>query len=166
MPNLIKNILQFDDLKPDDIKFILNTICEQESIPSGEIKYRIDFNKIIPEPTRKEDCPEEYIWHIQNWGTRWNARDCYTEIIEIANPPSIRFVFTTAWSAPMKIITKLAMLDYNINFIYADEDFNSNNCGHWVYYVNRHSWSQLLPDDSTIRHNFCKGIWKKYSERR
>ena len=79
-----------------------------------------DFNKIVPEPTTKEECIEKYgedyiddgtrhlqhgngdewfnwyDWHCAFWGTKWGA--CYTEIFDDDN-----INFNTAWCEPEPI---------------------------------------------------------------
>lgn len=79
-----------------------------------------DFNKLIPEPTTKEECIEKYgeryidngdkhlqhtvhdewfnwyDWHCVYWGTKWNACDTY-----IIDDNTI--YFDTAWAEPEPI---------------------------------------------------------------
>lgn len=78
----------------------------------GEGKY-FDFNKLVPEPKTKEECPARYIddgsrhlthdegrewfnwydWNCDFWGTKWNSY-CLSE-----NGPD-EITFWTAWSEP------------------------------------------------------------------
>ena len=75
-----------------------------------------DFNKLIPEPKTREECPPEFIdhgncnlmhteddewfnwydWHCRFWGTKWNAYD-FTEIDDDT------VYFLTAWTEPEPI---------------------------------------------------------------
>lgn len=68
-----------------------------------------------------------YEWRIANWDTKWNACDS-----KLQNDNTI--TFETAWSAPEKVIRKLAKMypDLMIEHWWADEDIG-NNTGHTVY---------------------------------
>lgn len=150
MPNHVKNVLRFKDLKSDDITFIVNTIArESEDDPST---YWIDFNKIIPEPEFESECPEDcivnkdshistnpdkpwfdwYKWRNEYWGTKWGAYDCYS----IIGKSYIIFVFETAWSMAYPVIERLRLLNYDFELKYADEDIGSN-CGMLTYSTER-----------------------------
>ena len=130
---------------------ILDMIATPMCVPAPVIEYMdymIDFNKIIPEQSFESDCPDEYKvnkqshveilkdkpwfnwykWHIDHWGTKWGAYDCYTKI----GKSYIQFVFSTAWASPKPIIYKLGILGYDIDVKYADEDYGVN-CGKLKY---------------------------------
>ena len=151
MPNHVRNVLKFKHLKPKDIEFIITTIAEKQDRPVGDFfdaktfhDYIIDFNKIIPEPKTKKECPEDclvnkdshimeeedrpwfdwYTWHNKYWGTKWNAYDGYTKV----GKSYVIFVFSTAWSSPFLVIEQLRLLGYPFELRYADEDIG-NNCG-------------------------------------
>lgn len=101
--------------------------------------YIIDFNKIIPEPRFESECPDEYKvnkdarielredkpwfdwykWHVDQWGTKWDAYDGYTKI----GKSYVTFVFSTAWSVAYPVIQKLDVMGYDIEVRYADEDY-------------------------------------------
>jgi hypothetical protein len=63
-----------------------------------------------------------YDWHLQNWGTKWNAYD------QISEEGDNVITFDTAWSTPFDAIqtlsTKYPTLSFNVR--YADEDFGHN----------------------------------------
>lgn len=174
MPNHIKNVLTFKHLKEDEKKMLLNAIANKMEDDS---LYAISFNKIIPEPETKEECPKEciiesarragisederrpwfnwYDWHCAFWGTKWGAYDCYTEISE----DSITFVFSTAWSYPSPIIEKLKLFGLDFELKYADEDLGSN-CGRIVYSPKETGYLELITfeGDST----FAENLWIEY----
>lgn len=174
MPNHVKTVLTFRSLTKDDIDIILQLIADPILHTSeGEIvEYGIDFNKIIPEPKTKEECPERYIvtidsgikeaddkpwfnwydWHIDYWGTKWNAYDCYTLI----GKSWIKFVFSTAWNVASPVIHKLALLGYDMNIKFADEDLGSN-CGEMTY-SRKAGWTTFCDKSYT----FAKNLWDKY----
>lgn len=182
MPNHIKNVLKFKNLKQDDIELILNMITSPAP-DSTESKYNIiDFDKIIPEPRTIEDCDPRFVfskekiesghtgvectddrvwfdwynWHLNYWGTKWNAYNCYTLI----GKSYITFVFNTAWSMPHPIISKLSVLGYNMELKYADEDYGSN-CGEFKY-TNEQGWEVEHEHSLSNPDKFARRLWDKY----
>ena len=145
IPNHVKTVIKISKLKKDDIDIVLNLLASPMTTPTDPIEkteYAIDFNKIIPEPEDESECPDEYKvnkeshvellkdkpwfnwykWHINHWGTKWGAYDCYTKI----GKTYILFVFNTAWTVPIPIIKRLRILGYPIDVKYADEDYGVN----------------------------------------
>lgn len=181
MPNHVKNVLRFKNLESkNDVDFILNMIARRiiDSDYPDEVKddYVIDFNKIIPEPQTKEECPADclvssdshveedherpwfdwYKWHNKYWGTKWNAYDSYTNYDE----SSITFVFNTAWSLAYPVIKRLDVLEYDLELEYADEDLGSN-CGRLTY-TSEQGWTHH--DESEIDNpaQFAENLWDEY----
>ena len=143
MPNHVRNVVKISKIKPEEIEMILDmTATLLHDSKTSEEQYMIDFDKIIPEPRFESDCPDEYKvnkeshierlldrpwfdwykWHIDHWGTKWDAYDCYTKI----GKSYIQFVFSTAWTVPIPIIQRLGILGYPIDVKYADEDYGVN----------------------------------------
>lgn len=143
MPNHVRNVIKISKIKPEEIDMVLDMITTTLDDPTFPDKqYMIDFDKIIPEPKDESECPDEYKvnkesrvellkdkpwfnwykWHIDHWGTKWGAYDCYTKI----GKTCIMLVFSTAWTPPMPIISKLSVLGYEITARYADEDYGVN----------------------------------------
>lgn len=126
MPNHVTNKIEFHG-EQENIKKVLELI-------KGEDDY-IDFEKIIPMPDNifRGDLGREerelygtnnwYDWSIENWGTKWNAYDCYLEDDNI-------IIFNTAWSAPIPVLDALAEICYENNVWFtskwADEDMGYN----------------------------------------
>lgn len=171
MPNHVRTVVKFHKLKKEDIDIILNLIA----CPADE-EYAIDFNKIIPEPTTREECPEDciatpdshiesdserpwfnwYEWHVKYWGTKWGAYDCYTKI----GKSYIQFVFSTAWSLAYPVMEKLALMGYNIEIKYADEDLG-NNCGKLTY-SSEQGWNHYDESELKDSYRFASELWKRY----
>lgn len=174
MPNHVKNVLKFKNLKPDDVDFIVNTIAiESEDEPST---YWIDFDKIIPQPKTIEECPEPfrvnkdshispdpdrpwfdwYRWRLHHWDTKWGAYDCYSKV----GKSYITFVFSTAWSTSIPIIEQLTLMGYEFELRFADEDWG-HNCGKISY-----SCEQGLraADESSFKdpERWARNLWDKY----
>lgn len=179
MANNIRTIVKINKLKKDDIDIILNLIATCSHSPEElEEKYFIDFNKIIPEPTTIEECPEDcrvkraieahieedserpwfnwYEWHTKYWGTKWGAYDCYTKI----GKSYIQFVFSTAWSLAYPVMQKLALMGYNIEIKYADEDLG-NNCGKLTY-SSEQGWTHWDESELKDSYRFASELWKRY----
>ena len=181
MPNHVRNVLKFKKLKEKDIKAIEHTIATRIGGLADKVNYAIDFDKIIPEPRLKEDCPEDclvnkdshimedeerpwfdwYTWRNKYWGTKWGAYDCYS----IIGKSYITFVFSTAWSMPYPIIERLCLLGYEFELKYADEDYGSN-CGILSYKSNSiTSEMELYHNDESALKNpeqFAERLWNKY----
>lgn len=180
MPNHVRTVIKINKLKKDDIDFILNTIASPflhtpEGIP---VEYAIDFNKIIPEPTTIEECPEDcrvksakeahisedearpwfnwYEWHCTYWGTKWGAYDCYTKI----GKSYIKFIFSTAWNVAQPIIERLSLLGFPLEVKYADEDWGSN-CG-VVTWSHEQGWEIQFAKDMHNPERFARELWNKY----
>ena len=169
-------MIKFNKLKQDDIDVILNLITTPCSHTEEVAEYIIDFDKIIPEPKTKEECPDKYrmsedsyvsaredkpwfnwySWHIDYWGTKWGAYDGYTLI----GKSWIKFVFSTAWSLAYPIISKLALMGYNFEVKYADEDLGSN-CG-IITYSNEQGFDTYPETELNNPYKFARNLWHTY----
>ena len=181
MPNHIKNVLKFNNLKGEDIRFLLDTITTPTEDPDTKVFHHVmDFDRIIPQPRVESDCPKDcivnkdshieinddrswfnwYEWNTKYWGTKWNAYDNY-----IATGKSyITLVFCTAWNTPFPIINRLTLLGYNFQLKYADEDYG-RNCGKIIYNPEKTGFSSTVHISSSDLKNpekFAKNLWDKY----
>ncbi len=174
MPNHVKNVLKFKNLKPDDVDFILNTIAiESEDVP---INYWIDFDKIIPQPRFESECPDDckvnkdshispdpdrpwfdwYRWRLKYWGTKWAAYDCYSKV----GKSYVTFVFSTAWSVAQPVIEQLRLMGYDFELRYADEDWG-HNCG-WITYSRTDGFTHYPENELAHPERFARYTWDKY----
>jgi hypothetical protein len=96
-----------------------------------------------------------YKWRNKYWDTKWNAyeQDTYT-----GDPTAVEFEFQTAWSPPMPVIKRLALLNFKIEYRWADEDWGSN-CGHAEYDPESKSWSFTYADDMDNPRKFAIELW-------
>ena len=106
--------------------------------------YEIDFDKVIPQPTRREDCEPQFIndgergyqederrpwfnwydWRIQHWGTKWSADGYYSTIDDKEEleegTDEIDFSYGTAWSPATPILNalqkKYPKLDFRMTY--------------------------------------------------
>lgn len=183
MPNHVKTVIKFKNLKERDIEFITNTIArpltpKDKMFLEGTDSYHIDFNKIIPQPRCEEDCPEQYIdpsvshameledrpwfnwykWNCANWGVKWNAYDGYST----HTTNSITFVFNTAWSLADPIVNKLTGLGYDFEVRFADECLGSN-CGKITFNASTGE-QKLLMEDEVAKDSraWASRIWDRY----
>lgn len=173
MPNYVRNVIKISNIKKEDVSLILNLLASKI-----EDKIVIDFDKIIPEPRTIDKCPEDcriesakeahieedkdrpwfnwYMWHSKYWGTKWEACDGYT----LTGKTWIKFIFSTAWSAPTPIILKLSKLGYNLHVRYADEDYGSN-CG-TITYSRELGWDHTSNSELTNPERFARELWNRY----
>lgn len=183
MPNHVKNILKFRNLKEKDIATIIALVADPLThTTTDKPEYAINFDKIIPEPRTVEECDPDcvfsdeqiesgytgvectddrkwfdwYTWHNRHWGTKWNAYECYS----IQGKSYITFVFETAWSIPYPVIQKLELIGYDLELKYADEAIGSN-CG-ILSYSYEQGWTHQ--DESNLKDpdKFAKNLWDKY----
>ena len=117
MPNWITNVITIKTKQPKSIL---------EQLFTGG---RFDFNKLIPQPLTKQECPRDcyntpdshieedeerpwfdwYHWNNKYWGTKWGACDTAYNI----EGNKIIISFDTAWAPPMPILKKLKELFKN-----------------------------------------------------
>lgn len=92
-----------------------------------------------------------YDWCIDNWGTKWNAREQFCDGNAIS--------FKTAWSAPFPIINEIARRNPSIKIEHewADEDIG-NNCGRQVYKDGKRI-ELYLPTDNQESVEFACNVW-------
>lgn len=179
MPNYVKNVVKFKNLKPKDTHIILDMLTTpimDEDFKDVVLEFAIDFDKIIPEPRRECDCPEDckvnkdshivedkdrpwfdwYAWHNKYWGTKWNACNCSSQV----GKSYVILVFETAWNTPLPIINSLTLLGYDFEVKYADEDFG-NNCGKLTYSRDAY-FTSIVEKDLPNPYKFARDLWAKY----
>lgn len=176
MPNHVKNVLKFKNLKKEDKRFLLDTICSPIEDASGGVTLCIDFDKIIPEPRFESECPDAYkvnkdshimadkdrpwfdwyAWHVHYWGTKWGAYDCYSKV----GKSYVIFVYSTAWSTSVPIIEKLTLLGFDFELQYADEDYGSN-CGRMVY-SNEQGLNVYGESSFKNPSQWARNLWNRY----
>ena len=107
----------------------------------------LDFNNIIPEPTRLEECPKEFIlspdntfvkpledrpwfnwyfWRLNNWQTKWNCCDTnyYFE-----TDKKLVIAFETAWSPVINLVFEITKRFPSLKFRYFYLDESEEFCG-------------------------------------
>jgi len=129
MPNWVYNDVTVSGDKNEIAKFFKECFVDES----------IDYDKIIPQPKTKRDCPADYIcdpaeahiepckgrewfnwytWNYDNWGTKWNACDGTRE--------ENSFFFSSPWDHPTPIFLKLMKLYPKLTFevdVYGETDF-------------------------------------------
>lgn len=104
MPNWCDNYVTFtnsDTSKIDALEAVL--------LPEGSEEV---FNTIRPIPLEEED--NSYDWHIQNWGTKWEARvyDFHRD------DNDINISFETAWCPPIALYEWMTEQGWEVDAIY------------------------------------------------
>lgn len=178
MPNYVKTVMTFKNLKKTQMRALLNNITERDVV--DVISNKINFDKIIPEPRTKEECHEKYIldeehahgietsadrpwfnwyaWHIDHWDTKWNAYDGYS----IIGNNTVTLVFSTAWSPAIPIFEKLIEdYKYEMEIRWADEDLGVN-CGKIIYHKGYMDYEMFTEEDIPNPEKFAKRIWDEY----
>lgn len=92
------------------------------------------FNQIIPMPDdimrgnisyedrKSSDGKNWYDWSIKHWGTKWDAHQVSTELVD---ENSLDIYMDTAWSPPIPILDYLVSeYGYSIHAMYLDEGWN------------------------------------------
>ena len=151
MPNWTTTKIKVRGSVANLARFVRERITKKES--HGEMVDFLDFNGIIPEPATPEECPAKYVvkneaeakkrclgwdekdprrwfdwynWHIDNWGTKWNARGTQApsaEDIEKEELTEIEIWTATAWSPATPVYRKLQKMypELGIEVLYGDE---------------------------------------------
>ena len=108
-----------------------NSVCSPPSSPSTrEHKTTLDFSYAVPYPPLHErvDLSQGwYDWHVDNWGTKWNAYDItpltFPEILdEIEQGESLTYSFDTAWAPPMGWLETMSPKYPNLTFTLTYEE--------------------------------------------
>ncbi len=128
MPNHVYNELHItgDSTLIEEVERFVST---PESVPKKQ-RQVFDFNQIIPMPScvfersvslkEEEEHPHRnwYEWNKRHWDTKWNAYEC-------SKNGAGRFLFTTAWSIPHRVIEALSWLFPELTFsLYSQEEFH------------------------------------------
>ena len=110
MPNWCENSLtvsgEFQELR----KF------KQENTYTEDGEVTLSFNLMVTLPQEEED--NWYDWQIENWGTKWDLRNCIIEDDENI----LSFDFDTAWGPPEKWLENVSVFYPNLEFklLYAE----------------------------------------------
>jgi hypothetical protein len=108
MTNLCSNTVTFTNSKEriDELEHLLNSEND-------------DFlNYYLPIP---EDCKNELVWCIDNWGTKW---DVYIQNWERLSPESMELSFDSAWEPPIKFYEFMYNNGWSIEAYYSEDVIN------------------------------------------
>lgn len=173
MPNHIKTNITISAENADIIK---NAHIRERYFDD---KGNFDFNKVIPQPTREEECEPEYLmtkdscvqtlqdrpwfnwydWNIAHWDTKWNAYDCKIK-------DGRHFSFLTAWSVAKKVLDEFARQNPELAIYveFADED-EGCNCGILKYHNGALvDECYVGADCNAISVAFAKGVWSESND--
>jgi len=118
----------------------LNNFKNKYLTKSDSNEDEFDFEKVVPSPKTKEECPANciankdssivkedsrpwfdwYKWNIINWGTKWNS---YENCIDEDKENTLKIAFCTAWDPAIPVIKALA------NQIEEDFKYTYYECG-------------------------------------
>lgn len=96
--------VDFDKLIPQP-QPVLQSLEETERLTSFLLERRgADLGRREPVEKGQPQPPIWYTWRNENWGTKWNACECYVE----RTSEGIKLGFRTAWGAPFPIFETIA----------------------------------------------------------
>jgi hypothetical protein len=144
MPNHCNNTLTLEGSPYDIREFARNHYRVPENwdgIPehrdSG--KTLLDFSYAVPYPPMNQRRGDDfssgwYDWHIEQWGTKWNAYDVqpltFPEVIEqVEHTGQLTYTFDTAWGPPHEWIEKAAAKNSHLTFTLTYEEMGMAFCG-------------------------------------
>lgn len=86
------------------------------------LKEMMELGKTAADNVLQYGASTWYDWSIRNWGTKWNAYECYCEC------DNSFIEFNTAWCGVPLIAAKLAekFPDVDFTYLWADEDIGHN----------------------------------------
>ena len=106
-------------------------VSSKSEYRTEERKSEFSFNNIIPAPVGTPEYDEYelpggatsqkwYDWNVKNWDTKWDAADVAVNRLDNTQ---VVYSFSTAWSPPVAVITKLAQLypNFEISFGFEEE---------------------------------------------
>ena len=139
---------------------------------------QMTFNKFMPMPKELEDTvsptpkdmPEEeqerlmkeygatnwYDWHLQNWGTKWDA----SESAFYKNGDDWVISFQTPWGPPIEFIQALSnkFKEFQFELQYADEGFGQQPLGEAI--ISEGSVFYDGPEEGTVQAEaFADCVW-------
>lgn len=113
-----------------------------------------DFNTVIPEPQKPDECREKYDfnvngkdstgfddwfdwyhWRLDHWGTKWNNGDkTYFDYDKILNSDisvlnELSICFRTAWNAPYQVAVKLIEMHPELDISWNYYSFENMEAG-------------------------------------
>lgn len=102
-----------------------------------------------------------YDWRIENWGTKWDAYDQFSEESDDSSGSYTgRYIFNTAWAPPVPVIRRLATIFPDITFTWkwADEDYG-NNLGEVKIAGGHVSHRRMIEEGTKEAVAFAKEVW-------
>ena len=108
----------------DEEKNKIRSSCNEDAIKELE-----ELGKKAIHNMEEYGCYTWYQWRLNNWGTKWDACECYVD----SDEDSTCLYFDTAWSTPEPLMQALSQKYGVYVFVqYADEDLGVN-CGEYEY---------------------------------
>lgn len=125
MPNYCYNSLSIEGTN--------ETLAKIRDLMNGEDNV-FDFQKIIPMPADVEDW---YAWRCENWGTKWNSCDAYSDGVT----DCLGYCFDTAWGPCKPIIKALATMFPDTKIFYSYSEAGMCFCGKQEFENGRMTYS-------------------------
>jgi hypothetical protein len=151
MPNWCNNYLtiEINDVeKANKFESFLKSLDEanekQDKIEEGLLSYFL--------PLPEEESENWYMWHIENWGTKWDVSDVDWERLE---ENIFSMSFDTAWGPPTALYENVTERDdgYEITAYYHEcgmgfvGKFEDGFNEYYEYDFADEDWAEDIPDD-------------------
>lgn len=113
MPNWCSNVvtISFDDYNEKQLRDALH---EEKEL----------FMQFVPRPKEYDEGDSWYMWNVDNWGTKWDAKPYNIEWGE----GSVKFSIETAWGPCNKFWEALEGMGYSVTAYYFEEGMAFCGC--------------------------------------
>ena len=107
MPNWCSNNVTIEATDSELLKRLQDALDDEKDL----------FNQFVPQPEFEGD-QDWYMWNIENWGTKWDAKP-YNGFHWEGN--TVAFSLETAWSPPIQFYRAMEAQGYNVTAYYMEE---------------------------------------------
>ena len=107
MPNWCSNNVTIEATDSELLKRLQDALDDEKDL----------FNQFVPQPEFEGD-QDWYMWNIENWGTKWDAKP-YNGFHWEGN--TVAFSLETAWSPPIQFYRAMEAQGYNVTAYYWEE---------------------------------------------
>lgn len=120
------------------------------------------YKERMSENIRLYGAEDWYKWRIDNWGTKWDARDTWVEKLDDQN---LNVRFSTAWSPPIDWFEKIIPMYPQLNFDLIFDEESQDYCGRLTGTNGEIELEVGKPyftdeEDKIVIYDMDKGKWK------
>ena len=150
MPNWCSNVvtISFDDYNEKQLRDALH---EEKEL----------FMQFVPRPKEYDEGDAWYMWNVDNWGTKWDAKPYNIEWGE----GSVKFSIETAWGPCNKFWEALEGMGYSVTSYYLEEGMAFCGC-YEDYFDDYYDYGNMSVYDLPGWAEDIFGIVSRYEEER